>query len=204
MPISGMTPPPPDHAHPNMSDARPSHVERRPMFWSCCYIDLLLVPFHFFIPSMRLRADIERAICEKGSPASEPPITQRFCGNPQLCGLRLSRPPIACGEPWRRSDTSFSMAMRKEPTPLRSSQHMAVYSTYLDGSQSSRAATSLIIPQRKVVRRHVFHYRRCRRTFLVLAFATTTYVQSLAIAAERDRVGRTSHMVRANGLVPKR
>ena len=88
-------------------------------------------------------------------------------------------------------DNIVLMAMRKEPERrYSSSQQMAAdIQRYLDGKPVIARRDTLSYRSAKFVRRHWLPVTAgAAYAFLILAFATTTYVQSLRIAAERDRV----------------
>ena len=64
---------------------------------------------------------------------------------------------------------------------------------YLDGKPIIARRDTLSYRSAKFVRRHWLPVTAgAGAVFLILAFATTTYVQSLRIAAERDRVARAA------------
>ena len=145
----------------------------------------------FVIPSMRL-TDIERAICEK-----DPPLPSQTVGpdsSQETRGLADARSTSA--HRLRRTlrgdlDNIVIMAMRKEPERrYSSSQQMAAdIQRYLDGKPVIARRDTLSYRSAKFVRRHWLPVTAGAGTvFLILAFATTTYVQSQRIAAERDRV----------------
>ena len=145
----------------------------------------------FVIPSMRL-TDIEHAICEK-----DPPLPSQTVGpdsSQETRGLTDARSTSA--HRLRRTlrgdlDNIVIMAMRKEPERrYSSSQQMAAdIQRYLDGKPIIARRDTLSYRSAKFVRRHWLPVTAGAGTvFLILAFATTTYVQSQRIAAERDRV----------------
>jgi eukaryotic-like serine/threonine-protein kinase len=145
----------------------------------------------FVIPSMRL-TDIERAICER-----DPPLPSQTVGpdsSEETRGLAEARSTTV--HRLRRTlrgdlDNIVIMAMRKEPERrYSSSQQMAAdIQRYLDGKPVIARRDTLSYRSAKFVRRHWLPVTAGLGTvFLILAFATTTYVQSLRIAAERDRV----------------
>jgi eukaryotic-like serine/threonine-protein kinase len=144
----------------------------------------------FFIASMRL-TDIERAICEK-----EPLLPSQAIATNNSAGTsgitdtrgttanRLQR--ILRGD----LDNIVVMAMRKEPERrYGSSQQMAAdIQRYLDGKPVIACRDTMSYRSAKFVRRHWLAVTAAASViFLILAFATATYVQSLRIAAERDR-----------------
>jgi serine/threonine protein kinase/Tfp pilus assembly protein PilF len=142
----------------------------------------------FLIASMRL-TDIERAICEK-----DPPLPSHSIGtndSAETCGInrgtganRLRR--ILRGD----LDNIVLMAMRKEPERrYGSSQQMAAdIQRYLEGKPVMARRDTMSYRSAKFVRRHWLAVTAATSViFLILAFATTTYIQSSRIAAERDR-----------------
>jgi len=91
----------------------------------------------------------------------------------------------------RDLDNIVLMAMRKEPERrYGSSQQMAGdIQRYLDGKPVIAHRDTISYRSGKFVRRHWLPVTAVAgAVFMILAFATTTYVQSLRIAAERDRV----------------
>jgi tetratricopeptide (TPR) repeat protein len=145
----------------------------------------------FFIPSMRL-TDIERAICEKDPPLPSHAVsmddTADACGIADARGTgahRLRR--ILRGD----LDNIVIMAMRKEPERrYGSAQQMAGdIQRYLEGKPVIARRDTMTYRTAKFVRRHWLPVAASVSVvFLILAFATMTYEQSLRIAAERDRV----------------
>jgi tetratricopeptide (TPR) repeat protein len=87
-------------------------------------------------------------------------------------------------------DNIVAMAMRKEPERrYASAQQMSSdVQRHLDGKPVIARRDTLAYRSAKFVRRHWLPVTAgAGAIFLILAFATTTYVQSLRIAAERDR-----------------
>jgi eukaryotic-like serine/threonine-protein kinase len=145
----------------------------------------------FFIPSMRL-TDIERAICEKAP--SLPSQAVGMGDSVEARGIADAR--SASAHRLRRTlrgdvDNIVFMAMRKEPERrYASAQQMASdIQRYLEGKPVIARRDTMSYRTAKFIRRHWLPVTAGVSTvFLILAFATTTYVQSLRIAAERDRV----------------
>jgi tetratricopeptide (TPR) repeat protein len=143
----------------------------------------------FVIPSMRL-TDIERAICEK-----DPPLPSHTVID-ESDTLSIAEARNTTASRLRRTlggdlDNIVLMAMRKEPERrYGSSQQMASdIQRYLEGKPVIARRDTLSYRSAKFIRRHWLPVTAgAGVAFLVLAFATTTYVQSLRIAAERDRV----------------
>jgi eukaryotic-like serine/threonine-protein kinase len=145
----------------------------------------------FVIPTMRL-ADIERAICEKDPPlpshcigADDSADTRSIADARNSSPARLRR--VLSGD----LDNMVFMAMRKEPERrYASAQQMASdIQRYLDGKPVIARRDTMSYRTSKFVRRHWLPVAAgASALFLIVAFATTTYVQSVRIAAERDRV----------------
>jgi eukaryotic-like serine/threonine-protein kinase len=145
----------------------------------------------FVIPTMRL-IDIERAICERDpllpSQAIATDDTPEARAAAEARGTSANR--------LRRNlrgdlDNIVLMAMRKEPERrYGSAQQMAGdIQRYLDGKPVIARRDTMSYRTAKFVRRHWLPVTAgVSAVLLTLAFATTTYVQSRRIAAERDRV----------------
>ena len=147
----------------------------------------------FFIPSMRL-TDIERAICEK-----LPSLPSQAVGTGDSVEARgIADDRSTSAHRLRRTlrgdmDNIVFMAMRKEPERrYGSAQQMASdIQRYLEGKPVIARRDTMSYRTAKFVRRHWLPVTASVSVaFLILAFATTTYVQSLRIAAERDRVAQ--------------
>jgi serine/threonine protein kinase/tetratricopeptide (TPR) repeat protein len=141
----------------------------------------------FVISSMRL-TDIERAICEKDPPPASQAVRSEggavWDARNTTAG-RLRR--MLKGD----LDNIVFMAMRKEPERrYGSSQQMANdIQRYLDGKTVIARRDTLAYRSTKFVKRHWLPVAAGVSVFgLIIAFATTMYVQSQRIAAERDRV----------------
>jgi tetratricopeptide (TPR) repeat protein len=150
----------------------------------------------FFIPSMRL-SDIERAICEK-----DPPLPSHTVITADSDTLSVAEARNTTASRLRRTldedlDNIVLMAMRKEPERrYGSSQQMSSdIQRYLEGKPVIARRDTLSYRSAKFIRRHWLPVTAgAGVAFLVVAFATTTYLQSLRIAAERDRVGEQRAM----------
>ena len=163
----------------------------------------------FVIPSMRL-TDIERAICEK-----DPPLPSQCGGHGRFAGNSRPRRRPQHQRPSSAADAAGRSGQYRHhgdaqgtgaPLCVRRSKWPATFSAISMASPSSPAATP-VVPHRKVRPASLAagDGRGPERVFLILAFATTTYVQSLRIAAERDRVARAARTVPiANAPAPKR
>jgi len=145
----------------------------------------------FVIQSMRF-TDIERAICE-----NDPILpSHAVCTDDSVGARTVADARNTHAKRLRRNlrgdlDNIVLMAMRKEPERrYASSQQMASdIQRYLEGKPVIARRDTMSYRSAKFVRRHWLPVGAgAIVTFLILAFATTTYVQSLRIAAERDRV----------------
>ncbi len=145
----------------------------------------------YLIPSMRLD-EIERAICEK-APALP---SQAVGGEDSALAREVAEARGTSPGRLRRTlqgdlDNIVCMAMRKEPERrYGSAQQLASdIQRYLDGKPVLARSDTLSYRSAKFVTRHWVAVAAGASVFaLILAFAVTTYVQSVRIAAERDRV----------------
>lgn len=147
----------------------------------------------FIIASMRL-TDIERAICEKDPlppshvvKKSGSEETRNIIDARNTSAGRLRR--VLKGD----LDNIVLMAMRKEPERrYSSSQQLASdIQRHLDGKPVMARRDTMSYRTVKFVRRHWLPVAAGAGViFLVVAFATTTYLQSVRIAAERDHVAQ--------------
>jgi serine/threonine-protein kinase len=184
----------PDHASPEQIRGQSITTSSDVYVLGVLLYKLLAGTGPFIIPSMRL-TDIERAICENDPQFPSHAIDT---GNLETAGIAEARGTTA--NRLRRAlsgdlDNIVLMAMRKEPERrYSSSQQMASdIQRYLEGKPVMARRDTMSYRSAKFVRRHWLPVTvGVSVVFLILAFATTTYVQSLRIAAERDRVAEQS------------
>ena len=145
----------------------------------------------FVLASTRL-SDIERAICEKDPAAPSHTIHNDQSAQARAIAEARKTSPGRLHRALKGDlDNIVLMAMRKEPERrYGSSQQLASdIQRHLDGKPVIARRDTLHYRATKFARRHWLPVSAGVGVFaLILAFAVTTYVQTLHIAAERDRV----------------
>ncbi len=187
----------PDHASPEQIRGQAITTSSDVYVLGVLLYKLLAGTGPFVIPSMRL-SDIERAICEK-----DPPLPSQAVRTDDSAGTRRVAEARGIGANRLRRilrgdlDNIVFMAMRKEPERRYASaqQFASDIQRYLDGKPVIARGDTMPYRTAKFVRRHWLPVAAgASVVFLILAFAMTTYVQSLSIAAERDRVAEQRAM----------
>jgi eukaryotic-like serine/threonine-protein kinase len=184
----------PDHASPEQIRGQSITTSSDVYVLGVLLYKLLAGTSPFVIPSMRL-TDIERAICEK-----DPQFPSHAIDTGEMQTGAIADARSTTANRLRRTlsgdlDNIVLMAMRKEPERrYGSSQQMASdIQRYLEGKPVIARRDTMSYRSTKFIRRHWLPVTAgVSVVFLILAFATTTYVQSLRIAAERDRVAEQS------------
>lgn len=181
----------PDHASPEQIRGQPITTSSDVYVLGVLLYKLLSGTSPFVIPSMRL-SDIERAICEKDAqpashavPVDDSPYARGIADARGINPSRLRR--TLRGD----LDNMVAMAMRKEPGRRYGSaqQFASDVQRYLDGLPVIARRDTMSYRSAKFIRRHWLPLSAAAAVlFLIVAFATTTYQQSLRIAAERDSV----------------
>jgi eukaryotic-like serine/threonine-protein kinase len=183
----------PDHASPEQVRGQAITTSSDVYVLGVLLYKLLCGTGPFRISSLRL-TEIEHAICEKDPPP--PSLAVSTDDSPDALAFAESRGTNAHRlrrTLWGDLDNIVLMALRKEPERrYASAQQMASdIQRYLDGMPVIAHRGTLTYRSAKFVRRHWLPVAAgASAGLLVLAFATTTYLQSLRIAAERDRVAQ--------------
>jgi len=184
----------PDHASPEQIRGQSITTSSDVYVLGVLLYKLLAGTGPFVIPSMRL-TDIERAICEK-----DPQLPSHAVDTEGSETANIAESRGTTANKLRRTlsgdlDNIVLMAMRKEPERrYGSSQQMAGdIQRYLEGKPVMARRDTMSYRSAKFMRRHWLPVAAAISVvFLILAFATTTYLQSVRIAAERDRVAEQS------------
>jgi serine/threonine protein kinase/Tfp pilus assembly protein PilF len=181
----------PDHASPEQVRGQSITTSSDVYVLGVLLYKLLCGTSPFFISSMRL-SEIERAICEKDPLApsqmvsgEELPESSSVAAARGSTAKRLKRGLIG------DLDNIVLMAMRKEPERRYGSAEQLAgdIQRYLDGKPVIARRDTVSYRTSKFVKRHWLPVSAAAAaTFMIIAFSITTYVQSVRIAAERDRV----------------
>jgi eukaryotic-like serine/threonine-protein kinase len=181
----------PDHASPEQVRGQPITTASDVYVLGVLLYKLLAGVGPFVIESVRL-VDIERAICE-----AAPPLPSRAVPDGDSAQAHaISEARGTNVRKLRRTlagdlDNIVCMAMRKEPERRYGSAEQLAgdIRRYLQGKPVIARKDTLSYRSTKFVKRHWLPVAAGSVVFfLILAFTVTTYVQSLRIAAERDRV----------------
>src|SRR3984885_9291410 len=180
----------PDHASPEQVRGQPITTSSDVYVLGVLLYKLLCGASPFVIPSMRL-SEIERAICEK-----DPLPPSQTVGDDSAESNSMAEARGTTAKRLKRSlvgdlDNIVLMAMRKEPERRYGSaeQLASDIQRYLDGKPVIARRDTVSYRTSKFVKRHWLPVSAAAAaTFVVIAFSISTYVQSVRIAAERDRV----------------
>jgi eukaryotic-like serine/threonine-protein kinase len=181
----------PDHASPEQVRGQAITTSSDVYVLGVLLYKLLCGTSPFFISSMRL-SEIERAICEK----DPPPPSQMVGGEESAESISVAEARGSTVKRLMRGlagdlDNIVLMAMRKEPERRYSSaeQMAGDIQRYLDGKPVIARRDTVSYRTSKFVKRHWLPVSAAAAAALmIIAFSITTYVQSVRIAAERDRV----------------
>src|SRR5271169_1370660 len=183
----------PDHASPEQVRGQPITTSSDVYVLGVLLYKLLAGTGPFLISSVRL-AENERAICEKDPrPPSQTVRRDDSEESRSIAESRSTTPKRLARGLAGDLDNIVLMAMRKEPERrYASAQQMSSdIQRYLEGRPVIARRDTWSYRSSKFVRRHWLPVAAgVGAAALVLAFAATTYMQSLRIAAERDRVAQ--------------
>jgi eukaryotic-like serine/threonine-protein kinase len=183
----------PDHASPEQVRGQTITTSSDVYVLGVLLYKLLCGSSPFFISSVRL-SEIERAICEK----DPPPPSELVGANDSFESQSAAESRGTNPNKLRRTlsgdlDNIVLMAMRKEPERrYASAQQMASdVQRHLDGMPVIAHRDTVSYRTAKFVKRHWLPVTAgMSAAILILAFATTTYMQSSRISAERDRAAQ--------------
>jgi eukaryotic-like serine/threonine-protein kinase len=183
----------PDHASPEQIRGQPITTSSDVYVLGVLLYKLMCGASPFVIPSMRL-SEIERAICEKDAlPASHAVVVDESAHARGVADARSTSPNRLRRALRGDLDNMVAMAMRKEPERRYGSaqQFASDVQRYLDGMPVIARRDTLSYRSAKFISRHWLPVSAAAAVlFLIIAFATTTYQQSLRLAAERDHVAQ--------------
>jgi eukaryotic-like serine/threonine-protein kinase len=181
----------PDHASPEQVRGQAITTSSDVYVLGVLLYKLLCGSSPFFIASMRL-SEIERAICEK----DPVPPSQTLDVGDSTESNSMAEARGTTAKRLKRGlmgdlDNIVLMAMRKEPERrYGSAQQLAGdIQRFLDGKPVIARRDTVSYRTSKFVKRHWLPVSAAAAaTFMIIVFSITTYVQSVRIAAERDRV----------------
>jgi serine/threonine protein kinase len=176
----------PDHASPEQIRGQAITTSSDVYVLGVLLYKLLCGTSPFFISSMRL-SEIERAICEKDPLPPGETVSDSAESVAEARGTNPKRLRRALDGDL---NNIVLMAMRKEPERRYGSaeQLSADIQRYLDGMPVIARRDTVSYRTSKFVKRHWLPVSAgAAATFMIVAFSITTYLQSVRIAAERDR-----------------
>jgi eukaryotic-like serine/threonine-protein kinase len=183
----------PDHASPEQVRGQAITTSSDVYVLGVLLYKLLCGNSPFFISSMRL-SEIERAICEKDPlPPSETLGGDESAESSSIAAARATTPRRLKRGLAGDLDNIVLMAMRKEPERRYGSAEQLAgdIQRHLDGKPVIARRDTVSYRTSKFVKRHWLPVSAAAAaSFMIVAFSITTYVQSVRIAAERDRVAQ--------------